>query len=319
MERFNLLIISLLSIFVFSCEQEIKVDIPEVESQLVFEGYIDIGLPPLVMLSRSQSYFASTNLKSIENSFVHDAIITIENNGEIDTLFEIGTDTLFYYLKFIEDSLGVELDLGFLPLDEEGNPLIEIFVYTSLNTIGLPNQRYNMKTTVENKYLQATTTIPNPVYLDTLWTEPHPDPLEDSLKLLRTIFSDPPNQRNYYRLFTSTNQDLFYTVRGKSIWDDHTLANVDGKSFDVSIDPGINPYEEIIDRSDYSYFTKGDTVIVKWSSIDKQHADFHQSIEFSRLNSGNPFGRPVTIQTNIEGGYGIWGGYASTYYPIVIQ
>ncbi|MBK7101223.1 MAG: DUF4249 family protein [Flavobacteriales bacterium] len=47
------------------CEKEITVDLPDTPEQLVVEGTIEPGLPPFVILTRTQSYFEPLDLTSI--------------------------------------------------------------------------------------------------------------------------------------------------------------------------------------------------------------------------------------------------------------
>ena len=66
----------------------------------------------------------------------------------------------------------------------------------------------------------------------------------------------------------------------------------------------------------HGYFWKGDTVQVKFSSIPKTHYDFWRTLE----NDGgdSPFSAPVKIKSNINNGFGIWAGYASRYYTVIV-
>jgi len=65
------------------------------------------------------------------------------------------------------------------------------------------------------------------------------------------------------------------------------------------------------------YFKEGDTIAIKFCTIDQPHFQFWQSFEIAAFNSGNPFAAPATIKSNINGGLGVWGGYGVVYDTIV--
>ncbi len=77
-----------------ACEQEVELDIPVSEQDYVVEGYIEQNLPPFVILTKSTPYFSPITLATIEESFVHDAIVTVNNGTYTDTLREFSSDTL---------------------------------------------------------------------------------------------------------------------------------------------------------------------------------------------------------------------------------
>ena len=58
------------------------------------------------------------------------------------------------------------------------------------------------------------------------------------------------------------------------------------------------------------------TVSTIYGDIDSKTYDFFYTLE----NDGgdSPFSSPVRIKTNINNGLGIWGGYATNYYTIVV-
>ncbi|MFM8917719.1 MAG: hypothetical protein ACKOGP_08255, partial [Bacteroidota bacterium] len=62
--RFNSLFIPLifclliLSTIFTACEKDITVDLPDAEEQIVVEGYITPGAPPIVFISRTAPFFA---------------------------------------------------------------------------------------------------------------------------------------------------------------------------------------------------------------------------------------------------------------------
>jgi hypothetical protein len=55
---------------------------------------------------------------------------------------------------------------------------------------------------------------------------------------------------------------------------------------------------------------------VKWANIDSRTYDFFYTLEND--GGGSPFSSPVKAKTNINGGLGVWAGYSTKYYKIVI-
>jgi hypothetical protein len=50
--------------------------------------------------------------------------------------------------------------------------------------------------------------------------------------------------------------------------------------------------------------------------VDYPHYQFWFTLEADRASNGNPFGFPTTIRSNINGGLGIWGGYAVSHHTV---
>src|SRR5690349_6177434 len=56
-----------------SCEQAIELDLPTGEEQIVVEGHIEPGQPPVVVLTRSVPVFAPLDAATLAGSLVHGA------------------------------------------------------------------------------------------------------------------------------------------------------------------------------------------------------------------------------------------------------
>lgn len=319
-KRFYLFITILIGLTT-ACEQEVELTIPESEQQYVVEGYIEQNLPPFVILTKTTPYFSPINLASIEESFVHDAIITVNNGVYTDTLHEFSSDTLAVLIQALEDSLNLEINLVDL-LGDEAEALInndfKYYVYTTVGMFGEEGSSYHLNVKIEQDELSAITSIPVAIPLDSLWVTPHPNPVYDHLVLLNARFSDPPGQDNFVRYFTQRNRGIFSPGYFQSVFDDHSLVDLDGQTFDFTLERGYS-FVEDIDFKTFSYFERGDTIRLRWSMIDEAHYDFWSSAEFDRSQTGNPFGRPAIIKSNIIGGLGVWGGYGSSYHQLITE
>ena len=61
-----------ISIILFSCQDEITLDLPQAENKLVVEATIEQGYPPYVILTKNQGYFDPINSGTFSNIFVTD-------------------------------------------------------------------------------------------------------------------------------------------------------------------------------------------------------------------------------------------------------
>ena len=312
-------------ILFISCESEIDIDVPVREDQIIVEGYIDLGIPPVLLLTKSSPFFSSVDLEGIEDLFIHDATVIVSNGLTVDTLVEIQTDSIRDFLEFAQDSLNLNVDLSlfqqFANIDLSTIPdfNLSFYVSTNPNLIGEANNRYDLRIEVEDKILTSTTTIPSPTPLDSIFVTPHPDPENTTQFGLNASFTDRPDTFNAIRYFTQANTDPFLPPFFSSVFDDRSFINADGESFSFALERGVPrdiTAEEFVDSQ---FFERGDSARVRWAAIDQDHFTFWSSLEFDRTQIGNPFGRPTIITTNIEGGLGIWGGYASTFETIIVE
>jgi hypothetical protein len=136
---------------------------------------------------------------------------------------------------------------------------------------------------------------------DFRWDEPPGEP-SDTLARLWTKIADPAGA-NYYRYLTS-EKDGRYVPPFQSTTDD---AFFDNKEFEFPLNKG-----EIRDGKfnpeSFGLFYRGDSIAIKWCTLDREHFDFWKTRDFA-ASSGGPFASYTRIKTNINGGLGIWGGY----------
>ena len=72
------------------------------------------------------------------------------------------------------------------------------------------------------------------------------------------------------------------------------------------------------EKNTFGLFKIGDSVAIKWSAIDETHFNFWNTLEFNKGNQG-PFSTYTTINSNIIGGLGNWGGYNSKIYRLKVK
>jgi len=288
MKERSLVVFSIIGIilFLFGCEKEIEVDLPNYEPKLVVEGYIEQNDYPFVMLSKSIPYFDPVDTNTLNNIMIsNDEATVIVSNGE-------ETDTL----QFI--SFGQ----------------FKGFVGTKFK--GEVGKKYSLKVIYKNKVYYSTTTITPPVPIDSIKFYPDPEGETDTLGFLWLYAKDPDTLGNNYRIFTKTlGKDPVFVHPRISVDEDKYF---NGINMEFSIYHGwnmmkANDYDEQGRDSlgiKWYYFVMGETVVIKFCTMDRAHFLFWRSAEQQQNTDGNPFASPVTPYTNIKGGaLGVWGGY----------
>ncbi len=279
--------------FFISCEKDIDFDIEQNEALLVVDGRIEHQLPPYIVLTKSLSYFKSFNAQTINNNFVHNAVVTIFNGTKTDTLVEYSQPvspgfSIYYYSTKAA---------AIAPIVGELNKTYELTIFSEGKT-------YTSKTTIP---LQTAT-------LDSIWVKPqqqNPDTLARNLFLRIT---DPPGKGNYVRYFTQTGTGNFFPGEN-SVFDDQII---DGTTFDVQLSPGLDKNDPL--PSDSNYFRKGDSITLKFCNIDKPTYTFWNTWEFAFQSVGNPFAQPNVVIGNISNGaLGAFCGYAPRYRSLVAE
>lgn len=292
------------------CEKDVAINIPAGEEQLIVQGHIEPQAPPFVLITRTVPVFSGTDPAQLAAAFVHGAAVTVSHGGRIVELQETPVrDLPAAQQQVFREQFGLDA----ATLTNATN--IPLAVYTTPDLMGEPGQTYGLRVAAEGKILTATTTIPQPAPLDSLWFAPHPNPANDSLVTLWYRYPDPDTLGNHIRYFTSRNRELFYPGYYASVFTDEF---VNGQSINFPLERGHPKYSQV-DNDTYSYFQRGDTVQVKWAALDFAHYRFWFTLEADRASNGNPFGFPTTIRSNINGGLGIWGGYGSSKHVAVSE
>jgi len=194
-------------------------------------------------------------------------------------------------------------------------------IYTPINPanilappylLGEAGKTYDLDIEYEGKQLQATTTIPDIVPLDSVYVQAHQN--IDTLYRLFAILDEPPALGNFYRYFTQQNSNPMYPGLS-SVFDD---LFTNGRNFYFPLDRGQPRTAEFV-LDTYGYFTLGDTIQLKFCAIDKPHYDFWRTLEYS-ADAVGPFSGAVDVAFNIKGdGIGNWGGYAAYQAQIIAK
>lgn len=269
----------------FSCTKEVKVNLPETDSQLVIEGTIEPGKYPVVYLTKSKNYTDKIDSSNIFKYIASVAKVTITSSKQSEILtLRLDTEQFpFYYFEGTE----IKGEIG---------------------------ETYTIKVELSGKTYEGSTTILPSVSL----TKYEFLPVEgDTTKQFINIqFKDPLEDKNYYRVFLKRlNKDHSFKPSYLSTFND---VGFNGESFTYQI---VRNYSSTLQDDDIRYFVKGDSVMIKFCAIDKKTHDYWKTIDGLIAVSANPFGlstnTPLSNFTNDA--LGIFYGLSSKYYLIVVN
>jgi hypothetical protein len=278
MNWFNIHISVLIFVVFSSCRKDVTVKLPEYKQKLVVEASIENGLSPVVLLSTSVPFFGSFDLTAPQDAFVKGAFVTVSDG--------ILTDTL----KELIPGVG--------------------YAYTGSKITGQQGKTYTLRIKHGEVDCSLSSTILNPVKLDSLYFKWE----QDSLGFIWQRFNEPAGLGNNYRWFAkrlnAKYQDNFFAAPLFSVFDDKF---VDGKGFDYSYDRGPQPdkIQQWRDESNRSFFRVGDTVVVKFTHIGRNEYMFWNTYYQNKASNSNPFSAPVNIQNMYVGREDVFGSFTA--------
>jgi hypothetical protein len=259
-------------------------EIDNYQSEIVVDGWIEQGQYCQVFLTLSVPYFSDVDSLSIRDYALTKARVTLSNGVQSEILTLKPNDSYFppYY-------------------------------YTSTEIKGEAGKIYNLTVEYQGKTAFATTSIPEPVALDSTWFALAEG--KDSLGFIWLKFTDNLLVNNYYRTLTQIQGvDVKYIANYLPNFND-TYFN--GQKIEVSLYKGN---KTTTDKSDEIYYTLGDTILLKFCTVDKASYDFWYSFQKEVINAGNPFASTnARVKSNVSNGLGVWCGYGASYYRIIAQ
>lgn len=281
--------------FLASCEKDITVNIPQADKKPVVDGSIFEGEVAKVGITWSFPYFKPlnnldpNNPATLEEFLVLNAVVTVSDG-------------------LLTDTLQFSYDPAFFP------PLI----YKGTHLTGVAGKTYSLHIQFPGYDLSAITTIPYPVPLDSIGFKVEAG--EDSLGFAYMYFQEPPAVGNIYRLFSKRPSYNAYkptAAIGNSVLDDQAYngqyieflfgrPRAQSKLFNTPDDTTSTDND-----NEGGYWKLGDTIMVRFCTIDRPAYDYIKTLENSAGTSGNPFSNPTTVKSNITGGnaLGGWVGY----------
>lgn len=289
-----------------ACEENFIPDDVNPKEEYVVEGHIelsDLNIPAYVIVSKSVSYFAKFDTTLLNGIYIPDATVVV-NDGENDVELK--------YTCISELDQLTQLKI----LSEVGDKIFSknmCLYIDKLNAIKkVAGNEYTLKITHKGNIISGSTIMPYPVKLDSIYFKAAPGSPNDTMTLLWVKFTDPPEIYNYYRYkIVKMSQNQFKS--GFSLRKDDLFQ---GKVIDIPLPNPLNSNEDDFNPETANLFKKGDTILLKWSTLSKDHYEFWESFQFS--NNQGPFSSYVRAKDNIEGGIGIWGAFNSQNEILVI-
>lgn len=292
-------ILFILSIFLItSCERDITLDLPSTEPKIIVDGYVERDLPPYIILSRSQGYFDPINSGSLNNLPERNATVKISDG--INTIVLTELDTVIDGISIGGIYAAVD-PVNFLP--------------TMIGTVGLT---YSLEVlTSDGRRVTSTTKLQAPIALDSTWFEIQEG--KDSLGFTWAFLSDPDTLDNCYRWFSKRlNKDDQYFAPFGSAFEDKFI---NGQTFKFGYNRGSlqNSTAEDDNKEEAGFFKLGDTIVIKFCTIDKSTFEFWRDAETQLGNNGSPFAVPSNVKSNINGGIGVFASYSASYDTIIAR
>jgi hypothetical protein len=303
-------------ILVVSCTKEVIIDIPGYSEQLVIDGRIETNSPPFVLLSRSKDIYAPTNLEAYLASFVKGAKVTVSNGTKTVVLDEICSDNLPPGSEvFFEDLFGI-------PAAELAG--VNFCAYTTFDTDiwGEIGKTYTLKVEYDGKEYNSTTEIVQPVGLNELFWKGDSGSTEYGFGWAN--LTDPSGVFNGYFMEVKRiniiggkeRDDLYEPIFNPANNDEF----FDGTTFDFGYGNPQSFKDTSVAQNVKGYYKVGDSVAIKFSSLDRNAHRFLYDKYIQLYNGGNPFAVPTNVKTNITGGaLGAWLGYSPYFDTLYCQ
>ena len=296
MNHFQILIFGIFFLLFSSCEKTIELDLEHVNPSVVVDGYVETGLPPYILLSRTSGYFDPVNPSQLIGDAISGALVHISDGSDTVQLVELSVNGI------LQKGLYVAIDTVLL---------------TYLMT-GTPGRTYTLNVlTPDGQVVTSTAKLQMPVPLDSVWFKLTED--SDSLGLAYGHLDEPDTMNNCYRWFTKRlgKDDTFISPLG-AVFDDRFI---NGQSFDLFYNRGsvFNSDSEDDNNEEAGLFKTGDTIAVKFTTVDRGVFEFWRLAEQQLANNGSPFAVPSNITSNIQGGMGLFATYSPVYDTIIAR
>jgi len=268
-----------------SCQTDLNYVISGYTQKIIVEGFIANGEYPSVYLSLNNPLSQKVDTVSILKNVIRTAKVTISDGVNTEILTSSWDKTHFPpYVYRGYDLKGEEGKTYYLKVEYSG------YTLTSQTTIPLSTEIKQFKTTaVEGN---------------------------DTLKILSMTFNIDSSRKVAYRVSTKKMKDLFF--RDTPMIYNSEFSFSGDKTFDISPQP-----DKSGTYSEGSYFSIGDTVLVRFSAIDSTSTQFFKGLTLFSANGigSNEFiGEKDALKSNISSpGFGIWWGSGVKNYRIVIK
>lgn len=291
-----------------ACTKEITVELPPAEEKLVINGTIEPGKPPIVVVTRTESFFAPTDFASLLGIFVRTATVTVDDgNGPVQLDAVSGFSIPDDILERAGQMIGI---------DPFAIQVADILIYTKTDGsfLGQIGSTYALNVQAEGKTVTGSSFMMDPEPLDSLWFKlAEQDPGDDSLGFIWQTTSDPSGLGNCYRWMgkrinagtDGEQKDEIFIAPQFGAFEDQFI---DGLSFDWAINRGSAPFSTADDdeNEERGYFKRGDTVVVQYVAFGQKEFEFYNSKDGNANSQGDLFSTPSNVKSNVVGGIGVW-------------
>lgn len=264
----------------FSCENDLDIDVPTKATQIVIDGEIEAGRGARIAVTLSADYFSTIDSNSIRDFVVTRGKVTLTSSkGESEILTLTKNDAYF-----------------------------PSYVYSSNQIFGEVGTHYDLKVDFQKEVATASTGIPEFVPIDSIWWEA----LEvDTVGKIVVQIVNKSEAINYYRFFCKRNsKDDRFTLTNPVVISDKLYEN----------DTVRVSFNRVLKDLQTNSFVRDDTVVFKLCTIDKEQFDFWNGYQYEVLTASNPFASSnVPIRSSVNNGLGVFGGYSADYRTVICR
>ena len=259
--------ILLLAVLAAACNKTEEVG----RSRIVVEGWIENGDHPVVMVSESIGIATDRNMDS--------------------------KDMLDHIAKWakvtVSDGTNTEILTG-MPDTRYFPP----YIFTSSRITGEVGKTYTLEVEYKDYKVRGTTTIPEPVPIDTVYVQS----VTDTTASVRVGFTDPVRTGQYYKVLTKTEgKDTHYHPSA--------LTNISDESLNGYSEVFLYSTQRLMDFVDFPNIHTGDVLWIKLCSIDRKTYDYWNNFEIMIASNAFSMFFENDLESNLEGGLGYWAGY----------
>ena len=241
------------------------------EARLVVEGWIENGDHPVVMVSESIGIATDREMASTEM-----------------------LDHIAKWAKVsVSDGEKTEILTGLID-----NRYFPPFIYTTSKITGEVGKSYTLTVEYKDYKVVATTTIPDPVPIDTVYVQS----VTENTASVRVGFTDPPQPGQYYKVFTKTeNIDSHYHPSA--------MTNLSDESLNGYSEVFLYSTQRLMDYVDFPNIHLGDVLWIKLCTMDRKSFDYWNNFEIMLASNAFSMYFESDLDSNLSGSQGYWAGY----------
>lgn len=264
-----------------------------IEPTIILEGWIENGEHPVALLHYSmvmgEEYDSVSQL--VMDKLITLGKVTVSSSNESAILIG-GFDTAY----------------------------IPPYKYTSSRLVGVEGETYTIDVEYDNKTVTAQTTIPAPVFFDSIKVQQSPY-VDSIIHLTGYVTDTDPSRENYYVLFYRYRGDKQYQNCFLGLFSDQNAD--ENHSISMPIYRNVSTSTLKLSDSDNKkgrYFKPWDKIDIKLATVDSIGYKFWSEFSALTMTSSIAF-MPIytNVYSNVEGGKGYWIGYGAKVYPLTLR